>query len=69
MTPTKPNCGAADAMRWPLTRELFYTAVTRAKAKIGVVGSEWSVRAAVERRSVRTSGLGRRLRDNQRQHV
>jgi hypothetical protein len=34
MTPTKPNCGAADATRWLLTRELFYTAVTRAKAKI-----------------------------------
>jgi hypothetical protein len=52
MTPTNPNCGAADAMRWLLKRELFYTAVTRAKAKIGVVGSESSVRAAVERRCI-----------------
>ena len=34
MTPTNPNCGAADAMRWLLKRELFYTAVTLAKAKI-----------------------------------
>ncbi|ARG61568.1 exodeoxyribonuclease V subunit alpha [Mycobacterium kansasii] len=44
-----------------LTRELFYTAVTRAKAKVRVVGSEASVRAAVERRAVRASGLRMRL--------
>ncbi len=36
-----------------LTRELFYTAVTRAKEKIRVVGPESSVRAAIERRAVR----------------
>ncbi len=45
-----------------LTRELFYTAVTRAKAKVRVVGSEESVRAAIERRAVRASGLALRLR-------
>lgn len=45
-----------------LTRELFYTAVTRAKDKVRVVGTESSVRAAVERRAVRASGLARRLR-------
>ena len=45
-----------------LTRELFYTAVTRAKEKIRVVGPEPAVREAVERRAVRASGLGRRLR-------
>ncbi|KAA1249105.1 exodeoxyribonuclease V subunit alpha [Mycobacterium simiae] len=44
-----------------LTRELFYTAVTRAKAKVRVVGSEAAVRAAVERRAVRASGLRMRL--------
>jgi len=44
-----------------LTRELFYTAVTRAKVKIRVVGSEASVRAAIERRAVRASGLRLRL--------
>jgi exodeoxyribonuclease V alpha subunit len=44
-----------------LTRELFYTAVTRAKTKVRVVGSEDSVRAAVERRAVRASGLRLRL--------
>lgn len=45
-----------------LTRELFYTAVTRAKAKVRVVGSEAAVRAAIERRVVRASGLAGRLR-------
>jgi exodeoxyribonuclease V alpha subunit len=45
-----------------LTRELFYTAVTRAKSKVRVVGSEASVRAAVERRALRASGLRHRLR-------
>ena len=45
-----------------LTRELFYTAVTRAKETIRVVAQERSVRAAVERRAVRASGLGQRLR-------
>jgi exodeoxyribonuclease V alpha subunit len=44
-----------------LTRELFYTAVTRAKEKIRVVGQESSVHAAVRRRAIRASGLGRRL--------
>ncbi|UXA07908.1 exodeoxyribonuclease V subunit alpha [Mycobacterium sp. SMC-2] len=45
-----------------LTRELFYTAVTRAKAKVRVAGSEASVRAAIERRAVRATGLAQRLR-------
>ena len=45
-----------------LTRELFYTAVTRARKKVRVVGSEESVRAAVERRAQRASGLRQRLR-------
>jgi exodeoxyribonuclease V alpha subunit len=44
-----------------LTRELFYTAVTRAKAKIRVVGSEAEVRAALGRRAMRASGLRMRL--------
>jgi exodeoxyribonuclease V alpha subunit len=45
-----------------LTRELFYTAVTRAKGKVRVVGSEASVRAAIGRRAVRATGLRLRLR-------
>jgi exodeoxyribonuclease V alpha subunit len=44
-----------------LTRELFYTAVTRAKAKVRVAGCEASVRAAIGRRAVRASGLRLRL--------
>lgn len=42
-----------------LTRELLYTAVTRAADRVRVVGSEESVRAAVGRRVVRASGLRR----------
>ncbi len=46
-----------------LMRELFYTAVTRAKKRVRVIGAESAVRAAVDRRAVRASGLGRRLRE------
>jgi exodeoxyribonuclease V alpha subunit len=45
-----------------LTRELFYTAVTRAKERVRVVGSETALRAAIDRRAVRASGLAQRLR-------
>ncbi|MCP9273925.1 exodeoxyribonuclease V subunit alpha [Mycolicibacterium arenosum] len=45
-----------------LTRELFYTAVTRAKAKVRVVGTAEEVRSAIERRAVRATGLASRLR-------
>lgn len=45
-----------------LMRELFYTAVTRAKKRVRIIGPEASVRAAVERRAIRASGLARRLR-------
>ena len=44
-----------------LTRELFYTAVTRAKTKVWVAGSEAAVRAALARRAARASGLAQRL--------
>jgi exodeoxyribonuclease V alpha subunit len=44
-----------------LTRELLYTAVTRASSRVRVVGSEEAVRAAVDRQVVRASGL-RRMR-------
>jgi exodeoxyribonuclease V alpha subunit len=40
-----------------LTRELLYTAVTRARRELIVVGSEESVRAAVARPVARASGL------------
>ena len=44
-----------------LTRELFYTAITRAKDKVRVVGTEAEVRAAVDRRAIRATGLRARL--------
>ncbi len=45
-----------------LTRELFYTAVTRAQDRVRVVGSEAAVRAAVATRAQRATGLRQRLR-------
>lgn len=45
-----------------LTRELLYTAVTRAKTKVGVVGGEAEVCAALARRVRRAGGLRQRLR-------
>jgi len=44
-----------------LTRELFYTAVTRAKELVRVVGSEAAVRAAVATQATRATGLRQRL--------
>ncbi len=44
-----------------LTRELLYTAVTRARHLLTVVGTEAAVRAAVGRPIARASGLERRL--------
>lgn len=44
-----------------LTRELLYTAVTRAQERVVLVGTEAGVRAAVERQVRRASGLRRRL--------
>jgi len=46
-----------------LTRELLYTAVTRAREKVRVIGTADQVRTAVGRRALRASGLARRLRD------
>lgn len=44
-----------------LTRELLYTAVTRAREHLVVVGTEASIRAAIARPAARASGLGGRL--------
>jgi exodeoxyribonuclease V alpha subunit len=44
-----------------LTRELLYTAVTRARRQAILVGTEASVRTAVTRPIARASGLRRRL--------
>lgn len=44
-----------------LGRELLYTAVTRARERVTLFASEAAVRAAIERRFVRVSGLGRKV--------
>ena len=44
-----------------LTRELLYTAVTRAKEQVQVIGSEAALRHAVQRPASRASGLRNRL--------
>lgn len=44
-----------------LTRELFYTAVTRARERVTIVGSESAIRGAIEHRVQRASGLARRI--------
>jgi exodeoxyribonuclease V alpha subunit len=52
-----------DAGSRLLTRELFYTAVTRAQRHVRVVGSEAAVRAAVDTQAQRATGLRQRLRN------
>jgi exodeoxyribonuclease V alpha subunit len=44
-----------------MTRELLYTAVTRARKRVEIRGSEAALRAAVTRRTERMSGLRQRL--------
>jgi exodeoxyribonuclease V alpha subunit len=44
-----------------LTRELLYTAVTRARERLIIVGAEVSIRAAIERPITRASGLRQAL--------
>lgn len=44
-----------------LTRELLYTAITRARSHVRVIGTEEAIRAGVERQVLRASGLRRRI--------
>jgi exodeoxyribonuclease V alpha subunit len=44
-----------------LTRELLYTAVTRARERLILAGTEEAIRAAVARPVARASGLRARL--------
>ena len=44
-----------------LTRELLYTAVTRASDRVTIIGDEAVIRHAVNRSVERASGLGVRL--------
>ena len=50
-----------DAASQVCTRELFYTAVTRARQRVTVLAPEQAVRATVGRVTTRASGLGTRL--------
>ncbi len=50
-----------DATSRLLTRELLYTAVTRAQERLLLVGTEEAVRTAVARPAARASGLAARL--------
>lgn len=45
-----------------LTRELLYTAITRARRHVRIIGTEDAVRAAVDRQVLRASGLRRTIR-------
>ena len=47
-----------------LTRELLYTAVTRARERLILVGSELSIRSAIDRPITRASGLRQALWDD-----
>ena len=47
------------------TRELLYTAVTRARTRVWVVGGEQPLRAVIERSVQRASGLGALLWEEQ----
>jgi exodeoxyribonuclease V alpha subunit len=46
-----------------LTRELLYTAVTRARRQVNLIGSEEAIRRAIRRPANRASGLRNRLAD------
>jgi len=50
-----------DANATVLTRELLYTAVTRARRSVLIAGTEDALRAALDRPVARASGLTRRL--------
>jgi exodeoxyribonuclease V alpha subunit len=50
-----------DATSQLLTRELFYTAITRARGHLVLAGTEEAIRAAVDRPIARASGLRGRL--------
>lgn len=50
-----------DADSRLLTRELLYTAITRAQERVTLVGSEEAIRAAVMRRTQRATGLRHRV--------
>jgi exodeoxyribonuclease V alpha subunit len=52
-----------------LTRELLYTAVTRARRQVNLIGSEEAIRRAVSRPANRASGLSYRLAPAAKQSI
>jgi exodeoxyribonuclease V alpha subunit len=44
-----------------LSRELFYTSITRAEKRVRIVGGEDAIRAALSHRALRATGLSHRL--------
>ncbi|WP_069166297.1 exodeoxyribonuclease V subunit alpha [Nocardia altamirensis] len=46
-----------------LTRELLYTAITRARRHVRIIGTDESIRAGIARRVLRASGLSRPVAD------
>ena len=44
-----------------MSRELLYTAVTRARQSVTIIGTEAALRSAITQRTERTSGLGQQL--------
>jgi exodeoxyribonuclease V alpha subunit len=48
-----------------LTRELLYTAITRAQQRVTIVGTVEALRRAIETPALRASGLGARLKSDQ----
>jgi exodeoxyribonuclease V alpha subunit len=44
-----------------LTRELLYTGITRSRGAVAIIASEASLRASIEQRIERSSGLRARL--------
>lgn len=52
-----------DANSALLTRELLYTAITRARTHVRIIGTEEALRAGVARQVLRASGLRRDIRE------
>ena len=52
-----------DSSASMLSRELFYTAVTRAKSRLRIVGSPATIERAISSRALRASGLASKLAD------
>ena len=58
------GCSCRDSDARTLSRELLYTAITRARDALHVCANEAVLRAALSRRATRISGLARRLQLN-----